>query len=778
MTHRPPSLGPVTALLLSIALLAAPVLAGSHGDQADDRAPTQAWQDLKAGLSQGDVDQAREAYQASLAPHAEAFPGAAQAIEEALATAGNTTPDDLAYIAASQKADKATYAMAAANLAQAAEAGDTEQAQAWFELLATKFDGADQLPETKAAVANLTEVGLDGALAIFQAEYRDLITSKVYKETQETPELLEAGEQATAVKEAAEARWYHLSNQANVTQVLGQETSDHLVGELDELIEAALANDTEAASQEATEILTSLARFALATAPAEKAQAFSAYKAVIADGDLATANATYQAAFGEAAREYAPEAHDRTLAAFGDLEAALDQDDEAEAGVQAQILKKSVLEISHTVAFHELTEAEIHEAMEHVAVLTAKFGWADQAPERVLALGHIAAKDEVTDQQLDDAKRGVAEVFLSKVREETEEVFIHWEDPAKTREKAVEGVLYYRPADGYVTDVLGASPAAELLEELEELYDATTARDRSAADQAAAEVTKLLDQVAADGGEVTELDALISNLRGKISFVGEEYRGYVEAQEAGDQQEADTELGEAKAFTQASLKKIQDNRATLDEADPQATDELVTTLEEVAELIEADAGLADVQAKVDDALALLDQIEQGTVPGTVTVNLGPPQGATAGTLEVPISLEGLPEGGVAFQARLSYDPGVLEATDVRSDLDVQADSIDTEAGTVTFNGASTGAPTGPIAVITFEVLDADAGTTQVDLEVTELTDHQGKALGVKAVEGQDINLTTASTEPGTGTAPAPGPGLAAVLAIVAMAGIALGRRDR
>ncbi len=776
MTHRLTSFGPVTALLLSTALLAAPVLAGSHGNQTDDRAPTQAWQDLKAGLSQGDVDQARQAYQASLAPHAEAFPAAAQAIEEALATAGNATPEDLAYIAANQQADKATYALAAANLAQAAEAGDTEEARAWFELLSTKFDGADELPRTKAAVADLTEVGLDEALSIFQTEYRDLITSKVYKETQETAELLEAGEQATAVKEAGEARWYHLSNQASVTQVLGQEAGEHLVAGLDELIEAALADDNEAASQEATEILTSLARFALATVPAEKAQAFSAYKASIAEGDLATANATYQEAFGEAAREYAPEAHDRILAAFGNLETALDQGDQAEAGVQAQILKKSVLEISHTVAFHELTEAEIHEAMEHVAVLTDKFGWTDQAPERVLALGHIDAKDQVTDQQLTQAKRGVAEVFLSKVREETEEVFLHWNDTATAREKAIEGVLYYRPADGYVTDVLGASPAAELLEELEKLYDATTARDRVAADQAAAEVVKLLDQVAADGGEVTELDALISNLHGKISFVGEEYRGYVEALEAGDQQEADTELGEAKAFTRASLKKIQETRATLDEADPQATDDLVATLEEVAKLIEADADLADVQAGIDEALTLLDRIEQGAVPGTVTVHLGPAEGDDAGTVEVPVRLDGLPEGGVAFQARLTYDPGALRATDVRSDLDVQADSIDAETGTVTFNGASTGAPAGPVAVISFEVLDPSAETAQLDLELTELTDDQGKILGVKSVEGQDLDLTTASTE--TGAAPAPGPGLGLVLAIVATAGLALGRRDR
>lgn len=777
-----------TGLALAIVLLIAPLAglasASYHASQDDsqdhagDRAPAKAWQDLKAALTPADASEAWQVYRGHLAPHAAAAPEAAKAIEGGLSLVENaSSPEDPDAIVGSQQADKATYALAYANLQAAAEADDLETAQAWFDLLATKFDGEDDLVESKAAFEGATTETLDDAVATLDEEYQAIITAKVYKETVETPELLEAGEQAIAIKEAAEGRWYFLSIDAVVAERLGDERRDALRADLDELVSLAREGSDEAVSDKAEEVLAHVATFALTSAPQAKADAFAAYKEAIGQGDVDQAREIYADAFAETTEEYASDAHERIQAGLDALETALAQGDEAEVKVQAQIVKKGILESSYKVAIHELTEGETTEGLEHFAVLVSKFAWLEQENDGALAVGKIAASGSVDDDLLLQAKRGVAAKFLDKVREEVEEVFIHWDDPATAREKAMEGIAYQRPALDHVTDVLGQAPAEELLAELEELYEATTAGDRAAADAAAAEVVKLLDQVEAGGQEVTELDSLVSDLRGKISFVGEEYRGYFEAQEAGDEQEADTELGEAKAFARASRDRIDTNRALIDETDPGAADELLATLDEILALIEADAPLSEVETLVDDALVQLEALKQAGVPGTVTVRLGPGE-TSDGALVVPVHLEGLPTDGVAYQATLSYPSELLRAIDVSSELEVGAGTIDEAAGEVRFNGASTTTPTGAVARITFEVLDASASAASLDVTVTELTDGAGNALGVANVEGDQLSLPSGAgaSADHADQAPTPTPGALVVLALISLAALAVRRR--
>lgn len=751
------------ALMLTIAALP---LAAASGHGGPDYAAE--WNDLKTALGQGDVDGAESIYDSVFRDAADRAPAAKQAVEDGLAAARQAgSTDDLAYVAAQQQVDKAHYAIAYANVEAAVEAGDVEEARAWFGLLDAKF--GDAVADAEAAFDGATEETLDEAFATLTEEYFDVSTHKVYKETFETPGLLAGDKQDIAVKEAAEARYYYLGIQDHVAEVLGTETEDRLTHELDELLEYALEGNLEEAEHEAEEILDLLAHYAVASAPMEKADAFATFKDHLGAGDVDAAEAVYDEAFAHAAEEYAPDAHARIQQAFEDVRAAHDAGDEAEVAVQGQVLKKGILDIAYRVAHHELAEGEYREGAEYFAVVSSKFGWFEEPSDGALAVGHIDAFNKVTDERLDGVEIGVTAKFLSKVRSEVDEVFIHWDDdPATAREKAMEGVAYYYPAEARVVEILGEAVHDEFVRRLTELYDATTAGDRAAAEAAADEVVKLLDQYAAGGAEVGELDAVVNNLKGKIDFVLEEYEGYFLAKEDGDEQEAETELGEAKAFTQGAKNTIMDNEALLREADGEAVDRLLTLLDEIAAVLDDLGPLADVDARVTEALGILDALKAAAVEGTVTVVLEDPSlGGEPGTVVVPVVLTGLPEDGYAFQARITYDASVLEAVDVRVPAEVGSRQI--SDGEVRFNAAATSAPDGRarVAEIVFQLNDPTAGTVEVDVQVEELADAAGQPLGVKAVEGTTLDLAAAAA-PGAGL-----PGMTAVAALAAFAAVAL-----
>ncbi len=779
----------ILVLLLVTGLALAPAASASyHGDDGggdegttDDGQPdyTAKWKGIKTSLSNGNVGQAHSTYNTTFAPHANASTTARDAIESGFSTLHGAEPGSLDYVAAKQQVDKAHYALAFANVEDEVSAGDADAARAWFGLLEAKFGTA--LAGSSTAFANAsTQVELDAALATLTTEYRDVSLMKVHKEVTETPELLEAGEQATAVKEAAEGRWYYLGIQAHVAEVLGTEAETELRSELNELIEFAKQGDLATTQEEAREALEFVENYALATLPREKADAFSTIKSHISAGNVSAAQAHYEDEFGHEAEEYAARAHERVLGGFENLTAAQDADDEAEVAVQAQIVKKGILDVATKVAFTEFEEAAaeaeagaLQEGLEYYAVVAQKFGW-DQgdAPEGVRAVGKFAATNAVGDADLDVAERATAEKYLDKVREEIEEVFIHWDDDAaKAREKAIEGVAYFHPASVYATQVLGEAPVEELQQELEKLYDATTAQDRAAADEAAAEAVKLLDQIESGGAEVTELDSLVNNLVGKVEFVLEEYEGYFEAKEAGDETEANTEMGEAQAFTKGAREKTLANEAILREADSEAVDEILANLDEVATVLNGsshdDATLAQVETLVTETVSLLERIRTANVEGTVTVVLGAPTaGAEAGTFQVTVSLEGVPSDGGAFQAAVSFDPNVVKVTNVDVLADVGAGTV--EDGKVRFNAAFTEAQGGTVevSVLTLELVDETAETVNLEVTVEDLTDSQGEALGVKSIEGTTVDVASV----GAGANGAPGFGTVLVLSVLGLAG--------
>jgi predicted SnoaL-like aldol condensation-catalyzing enzyme len=751
-------------LAAALALLTVP-LAGVAPAAAQSSGPAEDWTAVTSALDEGDVDAARATYEDRFQPHADLVPEAREAVEAALDDARDAEPGTPAYRLAAQVVEKGLLAVSYHAALDAADEGDADASQAWFDVLATKFDGDGTLAESKAAFQGVDGESLDDAAATLEAEYPALMASKVYGETEETPELLEAGQPGTAAKEAGEAVGYALGLQADLEAELGAEAADTLQDELGGLADAALAEDAETASAEATEILDLLATYGLATLPDEKVEAFHEMKDALDEGAYGDAEAAYEDGVGEHAGEYAPGAHERIKTALADARTAAEEDRDADVEVQHQLAAKGVLDVAWTVGFHELTEDEVHEALEHLAVVADKFGLAEDPTDDQLLLGHLAVAGDLTDRQRQRLAAGLAAPFVDKVYEEVDETFFNWDDEATAREKAIEGVAYYLPIQDRVAEVLSEDDADHLEGELRALYNATTARDKPAAEAAADEARELLDAYDNAGEDVSELDAALGSLERTLSIITVEIDEYVEYKEEGNDAKAQEEIEESKAFIANAKSTVEDHRDQLEARDAEALSTLEDNMDEIETRLEEERDLDGIPDLVDESVALLEAFEQEDPPEGPPVDLqvGTPEAAGDG-FRVPVRLVGVPADGFSVQATVTYDPSQIEVREVQIPQQVGAGTVG--EGEVRFNAASTdpGGETAVAAYLHAAPVDG-ADTASLDVTVETLTDAAGEDRPVGDVTGTEVELASDG-----GTAATPGFGLlAALVGLVAVA---------
>lgn len=772
--------GPWIPLVLALALttvsLAPTVTGASHEAEPT---PAESWQAIASSLDEGAVEDARATYEQRFADAASTAPRAKAAIESAWGRAQQADPGSAEYTVASQIVEKALLAVAYAQIHDAATTGDVDAASAYFEVLATKFDGEDELPEAKAAFGNLTADGLPTAVETLDAEYRALITSKVYHEAEETPDLLAGGNATIAAKEAAEARGYAFSLLDHLAEVLGNGTADELHAELGELVEFALAGETDGARKEAEEIHDLLATYGLATVPREKLTAFETYESHLEEHAFDEAEAVYEDAFAAEAAEYAPAADQRVHQAFEDAGNISEDAAPGELDVQIQILEKAILEISWKVGFHELAENEIDDGLAWLAPAAEKFGWLTDRPEKARPLGHIAASNEATSPHVSDATDNLAERFLDKVYEEIDEVFINWETPATAREKAIEGVLYYQPIRDEVARQLSQEQADALDRHLTTLFDATTAENRTQAEAAAGKARGLLDAFSNAGEEVSELDAVLRDLERTLSIINAEIDEHFEYKERGNAAKAQEEIEESKAFIAKARATFDDHRDELEAIDAEAASSVDENIATISSLLEQDSRIGEIPPIVDETVELLDAFRASQPAGpAVDVRIGPAE-PLDGHIEIPVALVGVPSDGFSAQATLTYDADAFSVDDV--EIPVQVGASDTSTpGEIRFNAAGTDVGEGPVTVARVTITPG-SGVTQanLDLSVETLTDAQGEPLRLGNVTGNDVDLS--STDGPTGDAtqqPAPAPGPMAALAGLASAAFVAARRRR
>lgn len=748
------------APLLALALTIAPAtgLASSHGEEAS---PAEAFAAVVSSLGDGNVDEAQAAYEDRFQGVAEA-PHAEGAVDDALADAAGADPGTAEYKAASQVAKKGLLAISYRAVQEAVAADDAEQAQAHVDVLFTKFDGDEQLADSKAAFAD-EATGLDEALATLEGELGRLLTAKVYAEATETPELL-PDEPATAAKEAGEAAGYALGLRQAATDSLGEDGADKLFEELDGLVEHALASEPDATRAEAEEVRELVAELALQQIREDELDARERFFAALDDGDLDRAETIYEDAFAEHASEYAPEAHDRVQQALEDARQAEGPD----LTVQHQILAKSLLAVAWDVGFTELAEDEVDLGAAYLALLVEKLDDRSDPGAIGIQLGHVQASQAGDGAHVDELRAELTSALVDKVHAELDEVFINWEDRETAREKAIEGVLYYQPIDDVLANRLSEEDAEHLDDELRGVYDATTAGDREEAEAEADEAREILDAFANAGRDVSELDRARQEIQRTLGIITVEIEEYEEATAEGDTQTAQEEVAESKAFIRKALSTLEDNREGFEEVDAEAAEALEADMQEIQTRLEAEDNLTAIPDLVDQATQRLASFEASEPAGpAVDVRFGEPEPLEEG-FRVPVQLVDVPGGGYSVQATITYDESQLTVDEVEVPAEVGAST--TAPGEVRFNAASTDASNQPTIAL-LHLTPAEGAEPELAIDVETLTDDQGDQLSVGNVSGERLALSSA----GEATQPAPGVGLPA-LVLVGLAAAQLRRR--
>jgi hypothetical protein len=736
-----------TPLLLALALAIAPTtaLAGYHEDP--NPSPAEDFAEIQQALDEGEADRAQSAWERSFAER-EGPQQAHRAVDRALDDVRETEPGSADYAYASQTIEKATLAVSA-HVALATE--DPDEARTYFAVLTDKF-GNESLTESRAALADASQEDLPDAQATLETEYTDLITAKVYAETEETAELIDA-EPVTAAKEAGEAYGYALSLLDAVEADLGDEARE----ELAELGNKMLAEDQEAVEAEAEEVLDTLAAHGVHQLPAAKTQARQAFLSALDKGEIDRAETIYEDSFAEHASEYASDAHDRIQRAFEDIENASG----ANRTVQHQILAKSLLAVGWHVGFTELAEEETDTGLAYLALLVDKFDDPEDPGELATALGHVEASEDPTDAHLDAFRQTATDTLTDKVTEEIDEVFINWDDRETAREKAIEALVYYHPIHDQVAHTLSEDDADHLRDELEGLYEATTAGDKEEAEHEAEEARGVLTSFANAGQEVSQLDRALQDIGSTLDIITVEIEEYVEYKEKGDDEKAQEEIDESKAFIAKAKTTFEDHREQLEAIDADAAEALATDLGEIETRLENEEELAsipDVVERARERLSAFDTVDEDRP--AVDVRIGDPEPADEG-FRVPIQLVDFPTEAYAFQATITYD---ADALTVRSaDIPVDVGSHTIEDGQVRFNAASPDAEEDPVvAELLLDPADANA-EPELSIDVEEIADDQGDPFRVGNVTGQQLELASASTD-ATASNPTPAAGVGLLLA--------------
>lgn len=727
-------------LMLALALTLAPMTALASNHAQDEQSPKAAFEDIVDAMGEGQPGSAEATYQQSFAPQADNAPTAAEAIDSAFSDLEEAQPDTPAYAYASQIAKKGVLAVSYETIKAAAETGDIDAAQAYFQVLATKFASPEQLADSKQAFDTIDEDSLPETVATLETEYTDLIAAKVYAETEETPELLEAGDQTTAAKEAGEALGYALSLHASVEQILDAQSANTLADELEGLGEHTLAAEEQATRAEAEEILTLLATYSLATAPEEKLNARASYDRAIAEERFDQAANVYEDAFAEHASSYATNTHEQIQAVLDEAQQASGND----LAVDKQILEKSLLTVAWNIGFHELAEEEIEEGVAYLVILADKFDSLEDPGDLGLHLGHIAASNSVLGVHEDGLRDTLTDRIVDKVYEEIDEVFINWNETATAQEKAIEAVVYYQPIHQQVATRLSQEEAEHLDSELRGLYNATTEGNREEAEREAGEARELLVSFTNAGGDVSALDQTLQSLERTLSIITVEIEEYFEYKEQGEDAKAQQEVEESKAFISKALATFEDEREALADADEQAALDVEENMEEIQSLLETEADLDAIPGLVEETIEKLSAFQQPTATGpAVDLRLDQPAPADGEAFRVPVRLVNLSEGGYSLQATITFDESELTVERVEIPAQVGAETI--SPGEVRFNAASVGEQgTEPIVAELYVVPAAVDGEPELSVDIETLTDGEGDPLTVGNITGERLQLASES----------------------------------
>lgn len=456
------------------------------------------------------------------------------------------------------------------------------------------------------------------------------------------------------------------------------------------------------------------------------------------------ARVLYESAFQAEAQKLAPTTDELIVSAFDEALAAAEDGDAVQVNLDRQYVDKGIYKIAFEVLNEELAEGEVEESGPWFALLAEKFElYKDgEATGAALLFEELKRKPEELDRLRPEILNELRTTFLVKVEGEVAEAIEALEkgDTATAAEKAVEGLVYYLPIQPAVSTALGEEQAEQLFHELEELVEYSKEGNLEEARAEVEEITSILNSYknATLGGGIA---VVAQDLTGLFKLIDEEYGAAVKDGEIVDQVEYD----ETELFLSRARETVANNYDAINSAEAGLADELSTTLEKIAGIVEAKGDPVRVTELVNASVERLSALAAAAGPSVGEVELTSPVAAPGETVTLELKAEGVPEspGLGAYDITVTYDPALLTLEETSFAYgDGVADEQEGQVRLAGFKAQDAAGGEIVLAELTFTVAEKATGEIEAALTVNELADVEGTALSVTEIESGIITLNT------------------------------------
>lgn len=333
---------------------------------------------------------------------------------------------------------------------------------------------------------------------------------------------------------------------------------------------------------------------------------------------IAQAKSIYDGSFKSAAQELDPESDSLIENAFSDIILNHNSGDVLKAGLNKQIIDKTIYTIAYLKIDQSLETKNSEQLMNWFSVMESKFKISEK--ESFItnhALEEIANDSDEIEEYADIIRNELLGIFKLKTVEELEEAIaaLKENDVTSAQKFTYEGLYYYRTLHSSVSEKLGDESASELLHEMEEAVEITTSSvPVSEMIEELEHISKEVELIIREyeGGNTSELGLALSGIKDRVMLVEEEYLSAVLNGQIIDQEEYD----ESVVFLKKSIDILNENKSELSLLSLSDTNSLESNLLELEKTINGKNDPSKVSILVGKSLnniALLEDLAGGAI---------------------------------------------------------------------------------------------------------------------------------------------------------------------
>lgn len=334
------------------------------------------------------------------------------------------------------------------------------------------------------------------------------------------------------------------------------------------------------------------------------------------------AKSIYTDIFKSAAQEVDQETDDLIENAFVQIEQDLKEGNIVEAGLNRQIIDKSIYKIAYMKIERALDQSDVTSLMNWFTGMEKKFKISEK--ESFItnsALVKIQESADKIDEYSDTIKSELLGLFKLKTIEELEEAIaaLNKGKINDARKFAYEGLYYYRTLHPSVEEKLGAETANELLHELQEAVEVTSSglsaeEMKIEIEHIAAEVEIIIREY--EGGNTSGIGAAIAGMKDRLVLVDEEYKDAVTNEQIVNQAEYD----ETAVFLSKAIEIFNENKDGFSNVSESDTLLIESNLIKMDQIVRSMGEYSEIKSHVAQTISALDNISK--LSGE-TVEIGP-----------------------------------------------------------------------------------------------------------------------------------------------------------